>query len=179
MIMQQRAMVSAAVVALLALSSCAAPTPELDVEAKADIQTLIERAIDRRNHQMVSGFSSTKEEITQDFVPDAVERTELEYGKLRQRRDALAPHGVFLTASGSEITLKELTVTDSGAAVELSEQTHLEHSPVSGVQGPDEGYVYGQKVDLAKTENGWKIVSIAPLNPIKPFPTTVIDPTTL
>ena len=179
MIMQRRVMVSAAVVALLAVSSCAAPTSQLDAEEKAAIQTLIERAIDRRNHQVVVGFSSTTEEISQDFVSDAVERTELEYGKLRQRRDALAPQNAFLTASASEITLTELTATKSGAKVELSEKTHLEHSPVSGVQGPDEGYVYGQKVDLAKTEDGWKIISIAPLNPVKPFPTTVIDPSTL
>lgn len=179
MIVQQKLFVSATVVALLAVSSCTAPPPQPDAEAKAAIQTLIERAIDRRNHQVVSGFSSGREEISQDFVPEAVEGTELEYEKLRQRRDSMAPHGVVLTDTGSEITLKELTATKSGATVEVSEQTHLEHSPVSGVQGPDEGYVYGQKVELARTEQGWKIISIAPLNPIKPFPTTVIDPATL
>ncbi|WP_458108866.1 hypothetical protein M1D51_05585 [Arthrobacter sp. R3-55] len=176
---QQRTLVSVAVAALLSVTSCAAPAPQPDAEAKAAVQTLIERAIDRRNHQVVPGFSSTQEEISQDFVPDAVERIELEYGQLHERRDAIAPHGVLLTDSGSEITVKNFTITDAGANVEISEQTQLEHGPVNGVQGPSEGYVYDQKVELAKSGEGWKIVSISPLRPGKPYPTTIVDPDTL
>jgi len=178
MTMQQR-ITMAAVVALLAVTSCAAPAPQPDAEAKAAAQALIERAIDRRNHQVVSGFSSAKEDIGKDFVPDAVERIELEYGQLHQRRDAIAPHGVLLTDSGSEITIKKFTITHASANIEISEQTQLEHGPVNGVQGPSEGYVYDQKVELAKSGEGWKIVSISPLRPGKPYPTTIVDPDTL
>ncbi|MEJ1112928.1 hypothetical protein WBN73_01375 [Paenarthrobacter sp. CCNWLY172] len=159
---RQQRITMVAVVALLAVTSCAAPAPQPDAEAKAAVQALIERAIDRRNHQVVTGFSSTKEEISQDFVPDAVERIELEYGQLHQRRDAIAPHGVLLTDSGSEITIKKFTITDAGANIEISEQTQLEHGPVNGVQGPGEGYVYDQKVELAKSGEGWKIVQYLP-----------------
>ena len=108
-----------------------------------------------------------------------VERIELEYGQLHQRRDAIAPHGVLLTDSGSEIIIKKFTITNTGANVDISEQTQLEHGPVNGVQGPSEGYVYDQKVELAKSGEGWKIVSVSPLNPGKPYPTTVVDPDTL
>ncbi|MET3901749.1 hypothetical protein [Paenarthrobacter sp. 4246] len=179
MTMQQRTLVSVAVAALLSVTSCAAPPPQPDAEAKAAVQALIERAIDRRNHQVVSGFSSAKEDIGKDFVPEAVERIELEYQKLHQRRDSISPYGVLLTDSGSEMTIKKFTITDAGANVEISEQTQLEHGPVNGVQGPSEGYAYDQKVELSKSGEGWKIVSVSPLNPGKPYPTTVVDPDTL
>ncbi|WP_143054026.1 hypothetical protein [Arthrobacter sp. yr096] len=176
---QQRMLVSVAVAALLAVTSCAAPAPQPDAEAKGAVQSLIERAIDRRNHQVVTGFSSTKDEISMDFVPAAIEGIELEYRKLHQRRDAIAPYGVLLTDTGSEITIKKFTITQTGAKVEISEQTQLEHGPVNGVQGPGEGYVYDQTVELERTGDAWKISSIAPENPGKPYPTTVVDPDTI
>ncbi|MFJ5954582.1 hypothetical protein ACIQC5_01340 [Paenarthrobacter sp. NPDC092416] len=170
---------TAMVLGLLVVSACGNPPSTPDPESSMAIQAVIERAIDRRNHQIVAGFTSTADDISQDFVPESVAETQQEYRDLQLRRERLVVYGVGFTRSSSEIAIKELSISDDSAKAVVSEMTHLSYTPVAGVQGPDEVYVYEQNIDLAKSGTEWKIVSIAPTDPTDPppmLPTTVIDP---
>ncbi|ABM09388.1 hypothetical protein AAur_3085 [Paenarthrobacter aurescens TC1] len=176
MLVSRRVLVTSAAVGLMAVSACGSPSAKPDPESVASIQAVIEQAIDRRNHQIVSGLAPSTDEIDHYFAPSAVAATEQEYLKLRRKAEDLLGHGVAFTDSRSEVTIKELTLVDGGAHAIASELTHLSHAPVAGVTGPDEGYVYEQKFELVRVGSEWRIESAGPTNPEAMPPTTVVDP---
>lgn len=148
-----------------------------DTESAA-IQRVIERAIDRRNHQVVKGNPPAQaDEIGQDIAADAVASTEQDYSKLHTRRDGLETYGVVFTGSQSEIAVKDLSVIGGQASAVVTETTHLSYAPQNGTPSPDQIYVYEQKFDLVKTGAAWKITATRPTKPSPLAPTTVIGPT--
>ncbi|WAH98844.1 amidase domain-containing protein [Arthrobacter sp. MMS18-M83] len=154
----------------------ASPAGKPGTESAA-IQRVIERAIDRRNHQVVKGNPPAQaDEIGQDIAADAVASTEQDYSKLHTRRDELETYGVAFIGSQSEIAVKDLSVTGAQASAVVTETTHLSYAPQNGTPSPDQIYVYEQKFDLVKTGAAWKIAGTRPTKPSPLLPTTVIGP---
>ncbi|MFS2090677.1 hypothetical protein [Paenarthrobacter nicotinovorans] len=172
--MKRGVLAATVVVAAFTVSGCV-PDINANPESSSAIQQVIERAIDRRNQQLMAGVESSVDEISQDFVQDSVAGIAQDYELLHQRRERLASHAFGYTGIRSGITMKELTVSRDRAEALVSEKTQISYPPVGGVQGPEEGYVYEQKVTLEKVGTQWKIITQGPASPEGLLPSTVID----
>lgn len=148
-----------------------------DKDATTRIQRVVERAIDRRNHQVIKGNKGpAKADIVQDTSPEAVGTVEQDYTKLRQRRDELATYGVVFAGSSSEVVVKNLIVNGEKATAVVEEKTRLSYEARDSVPSPDQIYIYEQSFDLVKTGMTWKITGTKPARSSPMAPTTVIDP---
>lgn len=141
------------------------------------IRNVVTRAIDYRNHRIVSGTApATMENVDEYFTPDAAPAVLRDFALLENLPKKLVPFGVVHTASRSDIAFQDIVAGNGKATARVKEQTTLGLAPINGIQGPDEGYVYEQLFELSQSGGVWKISGTRPVNPLGLGPPTVIDP---
>jgi hypothetical protein len=141
------------------------------------IRNVVTRAIDYRNHRIVSGTApATMENVDEYFTPDAAPAVLQDFALLEGRQEQLVPFAVVHTASRSDIAFQDIVAGNGKATARVKEQTTLGLAPINGIQGPDEGYVYEQLFELSQSGGVWKISGTRPVNPLGLGPPTVIDP---